>query len=51
MAVRAPQRIVAANTIVSLLAVAGGAATAAFDARPAMLLGAALLGWSQLVGL
>jgi hypothetical protein len=51
MAVRASQRIVAANTAVSLLAVTGGIATAAYDARPAMLFGAALLGWSQLVGL
>jgi hypothetical protein len=51
MAVRTPQRLVTANAAVSLLAVTGGLATAPYDARPAMLFGASLLGWSQLVGL
>jgi hypothetical protein len=45
------QRVVAANTAVSLLAVTVGIAAAPYDLRPAMLFGAALLGWSQLVGL
>lgn len=48
---RASRRIVAANTAVSLLAVTGAIAAAAGHTRFAMLFGAALLGWSQLVGL
>jgi hypothetical protein len=48
---RTSQRVVAANAAAALLAVTGGMAAAPYDARLAMLFGAALLGWSQLVGL
>ena len=51
-AIRPRPKVVTANLAVGLLApVAGVAAIAARDARVAMLAGAWLLGWSQLVGL
>jgi hypothetical protein len=48
---RARPGVVRANVAASLLVAAGGATAAAYDARLGMLSAAALLGWSQLVGL